>query len=96
MEGHIRSSWNQKKKEMTIKQIKIWSEKVLCHERRGVIWEYITKRQTKLWSWGGPWKSKQKDNSTHWHQRKERHLKTLTYDFQKLETSLWEKDTQKP
>ncbi len=32
-----------------MKQVKRLSEKTLCHERRGVTWEEITKRQTKLW-----------------------------------------------
>ncbi len=39
-------------------------------------------------------KSKQ-DNWTHWHQRIKRPLKTLTYDFQKLESSFKAKDARK-
>jgi hypothetical protein len=38
-----------RKKEMTMRQIKRWSEKAWCHERRGVTQEKRTRRQTKLW-----------------------------------------------
>jgi hypothetical protein len=41
-------------------------------------------------------KNRQGENWTRWHQRKERPLETLTCNFQKLKTSLWEKDAQEP
>jgi hypothetical protein len=41
-------------------------------------------------------KNRQGKNWPHWHQRKNKALETLTCDFQKLETSLWEKDVQEP
>ncbi len=41
-------------------------------------------------------KNRQGKNWPHWHQRKNKAMETLTCDFQKLETSLWEKDVQEP
>ncbi len=39
---------------------------------------------------------RQGNNWTHWHQRREKPLKTLTCNFQKLKSSLSNKDAQKP
>lgn len=116
-------------------QIRRWSEKAWCHEKKGLIQEKITWRQTKLWLRKNYLKrgdkeiskhinikgkknflkekkiikqtktmveeellekKKQGNSWTHWHQKEESPLGTLIYDFQKLETSLWKKDTQKP
>jgi hypothetical protein len=51
MEGHIWSSRNWKKKEMTMKRIKIQSKKTRCHERRKVIQEEI-KVNKQNYGWG--------------------------------------------
>jgi hypothetical protein len=40
----------EEKKKMTMIQIRKWSKKAWCHEKRGVTWEEIIGKQTKLWS----------------------------------------------